>query len=100
MVWRFSFAGVAGKHPCCIKLRVVPLPDLLIELGFLRYAEFIDHKRVFPQLEHKGNGYGDGPGKAWARLGKRRKIGGKGKVLHSLRHGGITKLVEHSVWRR
>lgn len=77
--------------------RVVPLPDLLLQLGFLRYAESIDHKRIFPQLKHKGNGYGDVPGKAWARLVKRLKIGGKGKVLHSLRHGGITKLAEHGV---
>ena len=28
---------------------------------------------------------------------KRLKVGGKGKVLHSLRHGGCTKLAERGV---
>ncbi|ULA61945.1 MAG: putative Phageintegrase domain-containing protein [Nitrospira sp.] len=101
-IWCFHFidGGEEDKEKTVKNVgsrRVVPLPDLLIELGFLRYVESIDHKRVFPQLEHKGNGYGDVPGKAWARLVKRLKVGSKGKVLHSLRHGGITKLAEHGV---
>lgn len=33
-------------------------------------------------------------GKAWSRLVKKLKQGGKGKVLHSLRHGGISKFAE------
>ncbi len=74
--------------------RVVPIPYILIDLGFLEYAKSIQDKRLFPQLEHKGNGYGAVPGKAWARMVKRLKVGGKGKVLHSLRHGGISKMVE------
>ena len=77
--------------------RVVPLPGLLIELGFLEYVKSIRHKRVFPQLKHGGDGYGDGPGKAWARLVLQLKQGGKGKVLHSLRHGGISKFAELGV---
>ena len=54
----------------------------------------IDHKRLFPQLKHGANGYGDSVGKAWSRLVKKLKQGGKGKVLHSLRHGGISKFAE------
>ena len=77
--------------------RVCPLPDLLMERGFLDYIQAIQHNRVFPQLKHGGNGYGDAPGKAWARLVKRLKVGGRGKVFHSLRHGGCTKLAELGV---
>ena len=44
-----------------------------------------------------GTGYGDAPGKGWARLVKRLKVGGRGKVFHSLRHGGCTKLAKLGV---
>jgi len=78
--------------------RPCPLPDLLIELGFFDCAKSIRHKRLFPQLKHGGgNGYGDGPGKAWARLVKNLKQDGRGKMLHSLRHGGISNFAAFRV---
>ncbi len=77
--------------------RMVPIPDLLVDLGFMEYVKGIDHKRIFPQLVHEGNGYGDAPGKAWARLVIRLGLKKKGKVLHSLRQGGITKMGELGV---
>ena len=77
--------------------RRCPVSNFLVDVGFLTYAEKIraqGHKRLFPQLEHGINGYGDEPGKAWARLIKKLGIGGEGKVLHSLPHGGCTKMAE------
>jgi integrase len=101
-VWCFNFidGGDEDKEKTVkneMSRRVVPLPDLLIELGFLEYVKGVNHKRVFPQLKHERNGYGDAPGKAWARLVKRLGFKAKGKVLHSLRHGGITKMGELGV---
>ena len=67
-IWSFTFTGgddddkdktvknVASNRTC-------PLPELLIELGFLDYVRSIKAKRLFPQLTHGGNGYGDGPGR-------------------------------------
>lgn len=101
-IWCFCFldGGDEDKDKTVkneMSRRVVPLPDLLMDLGFIKYVEGIDHRRVFPQLKHERNGYGDAPGKAWSRLVKRLGFKTKGKVLHSLRHGGITKMGELGV---
>lgn len=97
-IWSFNFTSDDENKDKTLKhvasRRVVPLPELLIELGFLDYVRSIKDRRLFPQLDHGGNGYGDVPGKAWSRMVKRLKLNGKGKVLHSLRHGGITKMAE------
>lgn len=101
-VWCFHFidGGDEDKDKTIkneMSRRVVPIPHLLIDVGFLEYAKGIDNKRLFPQLKHEANGYGDAPGKAWSRLVKRLGFKAKGKVLHSLRHGGITKMGELGV---
>jgi integrase len=95
-IWYFMFTGDDEDKDKTVKnvssIRACPLPELLIDLDLLGYVHSIKAKRLFPQLKHGQNGYGDEPGKAWGRLVKRLKLGGKGKVLHSLRHGGCTKL--------
>ena len=100
-IWFFNFTSDdAGGHKKTLKnaesRRVVPLPDRLVDLDVLDEPKINRHnKRVFPQLKHGGNGYG--PGKAWARLVLQLQQGGKGKVLHSLRHGGISKFAEPGI---
>lgn len=76
--------------------RKVPLHSSLIELGFLDYVHGIEahgHKRLFPQLTRKGNnGYGDPVGKWFSRMVTDLGLTDPALVIHSLRHGGITKL--------
>lgn len=82
--------------------RTIPLHSALVRLGFLDYTEGIKaqaptgqqgHKRVFPQLTRKGNnGYSDPVGKWFGRLVTSLGITDPRVVIHSLRHGGITKL--------
>lgn len=50
------------------------------------------HARIFPALTKGNSGYADPCGKWFGRLLTRLGIVDKGVVMHSLRHGGITKL--------
>ncbi|BCA55106.1 hypothetical protein W02_22460 [Nitrospira sp. KM1] len=68
----------------------------LIELGFLEYIRSIKeagHTRLFPQLKRKGgNGWSDPVGKWFGRFVTKSGLTDPALVLHSLRHGGISKL--------
>ena len=89
--------------------RKVPLHSTLAKLGFLNYLAVVnalakkdgvaDNKiRVFPQLTKKGNnGYADPVGKWFGRLVTGLGLTNPALVLHSLRHGGITKLHDAAV---
>lgn len=76
--------------------RRVPIHSSLIQLGFMQYVNSIRkarHQRLFPQLKSKGNnGYGDPVGKWFGRLVSSLGLTDPRLVIHSLRHGGITKL--------
>lgn len=75
--------------------RRLPLHSSLVKLGFLDYVESIKtagHSRLFPQLKKGLNGYGDAVGKWFSRLVTQAGLADPSLVLHSLRHGGITKL--------
>jgi len=76
--------------------RRVPIHSSLIQLGFMQYVDSIRkarHQRLFPQLKSKGsNGYGDPVGKWFGRLVSSLGFTDPRLVIHSLRHGGITKL--------
>ncbi len=76
--------------------RRVPIHSSLIQLGFMEYVGIIKragHVRLFPQLKSKGNnGYGDPVGKWWGRMVTGLGLTDPRLVIHSLRHGGITKL--------
>lgn len=83
--------------------RRVPIHSSLIQLGFMQYVDSIrkagagrgdlGHQRLFPQLRSKGNnGYGDPVGKWFGRLVSSLGLTDPRLVIHSLRHGGITKL--------
>ena len=76
--------------------RRVPIHSSLIQLGFMQYVDSIKksgHTRLFPQLKSKGNnGYGDPVGKWFGRLVSSLGLTDPRLVIHSLRHGGITKL--------
>ncbi len=95
--------------------RKVPLHPALAKLGFLNYLAVVnalakkdgvaarsasaDNKvRVFPQLTKKGNnGYADPVGKWFGRLVTGLGLSNPALVLHSLRHGGITKMHDAAV---
>lgn len=76
--------------------RKVPLHTSLITLGFMQYVFSIKkagHVRLFPQLARKGNnGYADPVGKWFGRMVTDFGLTDPRLVIHSLRHGGITKL--------
>ncbi|CUS32258.1 conserved hypothetical protein [Candidatus Nitrospira nitrosa] len=76
--------------------RRVPTHSSLIQLGFMEYVSQIQktgHPRIFPQLKRKGkNGYADPAGKWFGRALTELGLTDPRLVIHSLRHGGITKL--------
>ena len=80
--------------------RRLPVHSSLIQLGFLEYVESVKaagHTRLFPQLKHGANGYSDSVGKFFSRLVTKAGLSDPALVLHSLRHGGITKLTSAGV---
>ena len=75
--------------------RRVPIHSSLIQLGFLEYVKSIreaGHVRLFPQLKRGANGFSDAVGKWFSRCVTKAGLTDDALVLHSLRHGGITKL--------
>lgn len=75
--------------------RRLPVHTSLVKLGFLQYVQTIKdggHTRLFPKLKHGANGYSDSVGKFFSRLVTKAGLHDPALVLHSLRHGGITKL--------
>jgi len=77
--------------------RRVPIHESLLRLGFLDYVKTIKaagHTRLFPQLKKGSNGFGDAVGKYFSRLVTTVGLHDPNLVLHSLRHGGVTKLHE------
>lgn len=77
--------------------RRVPVHSALLQLGFLDYVDSVrqaGHARIFPELTKGNSGYADPCGKWFGRLLTKLGIMDKGVVMHSLRHGGITKLHE------
>ena len=80
--------------------RRLPLHSSLIQLGFLEYVQHTKkggHSRLFPSLKRGRNGYSDLVGKWFSRLVTKCGITDPAIVLHSLRHGGITKLTAAGV---
>ena len=55
------------------------------------------HTWLFPQLKHGANGYSDAVGKLFSRLVTKFGIHDPAAVMHSLRHGGITKFTSAGV---
>lgn len=75
--------------------RRVPIHSSLIQLGFLDYVKTMQqagHARLFHTLTKGNSGYGDPVGKWFGRLVTKQGIVDDAVVLHSLRHGGISKL--------
>lgn len=80
--------------------RRLPVHSSLVQLGFLEYVESVKaagHTRLFAQLKHGANGYSDSVGKFFSRLETKAGLSDPALVLHSLRHGGITKLTSAGV---
>ena len=78
--------------------RVVPLhPKLIEDLGLLSYVDYLrsqGKERLFPELRHRRDGYGQTVSKWFARHREACGIGGSnsGKTFHSFRHTFITAL--------
>jgi integrase len=75
--------------------RRIPVHESLLTLGFIKYVHKIKaagHARLFYQVSKGRNTYADAAGKLFSRLVRKLGMTDKGLVLHSLRHGGITKL--------
>ncbi|MDZ4187260.1 MAG: DUF6538 domain-containing protein [Hydrogenophaga sp.] len=81
--------------------RLIPIPQLLIDLGFIAYVERLrelGYTRLFPELTHDAEkGYGKYAGKWFndALLGKKLGIPRDGKkTFHSMRHNFATALAD------
>jgi len=75
--------------------RRLPIHSSLLQLGFMEYVrrtKDAGHVRLFPQLRRGANGYSDAVGKFFSRLVTKAGLTDAALVLHSLRHGGITRL--------
>lgn len=81
--------------------RLVPIHDKLIEIGLLRYVEFLRQKgetRLFPEINEGRDGYAQTPSKWFQRHKKKCGIEGKHtKVFHSFRHTFISALLDDDV---
>ena len=85
-----SPSGQTDKHlKNSSAARIIPLHSVLVELGFIKYVNYIaqnGHERVFPLLKKgRSKQYGKEPGKRFKGLLESHKIIGK-KSYHSLRH--------------
>lgn len=112
-VWVFDIKadearGQGVKNEASVRL--VPVHSRLVELGFLDYVNEQGRTigksssrqskavgRLFPTLEHGGNGYGDSVGKFFGRHLRKIGIIDPTKVMHSLRHTTITRLHSRGV---
>ena len=81
--------------------RKIPIHDILINLGFLDYCEYLrsqKKERVFWELKESRDGYGRNVGRNFIEY---LKIIGiykfQSKVFHSLRHSFITNLLQNGV---
>jgi integrase len=75
--------------------RRLPIHSSLVQLGILDFLEDLKAKgetRLFPTLRKGYNGFGDAVGKYFSRLVTSVGLTDPALVMHSLRHGGITKL--------
>lgn len=75
--------------------RRLPIHSSLLALGFLKHVAAMKARgesRLFPDLKKGANGFGDAVGKYFSRLVTSVGLTDPGLVLHSLRHGAITKL--------
>ncbi|WP_028319278.1 site-specific integrase [Desulfobulbus elongatus] len=77
--------------------RLVPLHPRLVELGLLDHVEMLrkrGEQRLFPELGHRRDGYGQTASKWFARYRERLGIT---KPFHSLRHTVIDSLKQSGV---
>lgn len=70
--------------------RIVPIADILIELGFLDFVSSVDD-RLFPELEMTRGCYSHSVSK-WASYWRKKLEFKRGNDLHSLRHNFVNEL--------
>ncbi|MBM4917497.1 site-specific integrase [Vibrio parahaemolyticus] len=80
-------------------VRTIPLHPKLIELGFIKYVQSLNHERVFPELKKGRDGYGQAPSKWFGRLRDSVLPNAKDekKAYHSFRHTFINALKQSGV---
>lgn len=92
-VWCFDINAKDEKRLKTLSSeRFVPIHPKLIELGLLDHVEMLrrrGEKRLFPELDHRRDGYGQTASKWFARYRERLGII---KPFHSLRHTFIDEL--------
>jgi integrase len=77
--------------------RTIPLHSSLVSLGFMEYVIAARKQRwlqLFPALKYGPHGFGDRVGRFFGELVTRVGLADPALTLHSMRHGGITKLHE------
>ena len=68
--------------------RLIPIPEVLLELGIIKFINNVQGERLFSELKHyKKGGYGRDLSKWFSKLLKELDICDKGKTFHSFRHG-------------
>lgn len=80
--------------------RRIPLHRVVVESGFLAYAEGLRERgatQLFPELKPGANGYGKNVTRRFADYLDERKITDDRKVFHSFRHTFIGRMTELNV---
>jgi len=100
-IWLFSITdfGEDQKIKTSAGIRKVPMSEILIDLGFVDYVDYLKDQgipRVFPDLEKGSRSWGQRVSRWFnetykERCGVRPDPTGGRKVFHSFRHTAITK---------
>ncbi|MDD2466887.1 MAG: tyrosine-type recombinase/integrase [Desulfobulbus sp.] len=93
-VWCFRFITAKQKE---YTERIVPIHSRLREWGIIEFSKG-RHEKLFPELDHGRDGYGQAVSKWWARFRRRCNLTDiRNKDFHSLRHTFSTMLYRAGV---
>jgi len=80
--------------------RLVPISNVLLELGFMAYLEDVTakgHQRIFPELVKRRDQYGHSVSKWFSRFKRNQGITDDRKTFHSFRHRAVDALREAGI---
>jgi len=105
-IWCFQFANDRDENHNFDKdrsqksdnaLRLVPIHNQIIELGFGDYVSQVGSGRLFPQEVAVGGRFGHRLSKHFLEYRKAMSVDGKGQTFHGLRHSHANKMSDAGI---
>ncbi|WP_170978673.1 site-specific integrase [Afipia massiliensis] len=99
-IWYFDVSKGEGKSLKTISSkRRVPIHQLLIKMGFLKYVKsYASNQRLFPEIEKGKDGYhSHNLSKWWGRYSKQVKFKSPKTAFHSFRHNFLDALQQQGL---